>query len=279
VRGTSPSSRRLAPYAGHIAFVAAASPVHATRVAVAFTSGGGLPFRFSAVPVTLPVAEIVTRLDRLQPHALYGYPSMLALLAGEQAAGRLHLAPRTVTCTSETLSPDLRSAIRESFGVPVIDNFGSTEGLVGATPPDDPTLVFAEDGCIVELVDEHDRPVPPGTPSAAVLVTVLENRLQPLIRYRITDTSSSSHRCPVAGTCAPGSRDGPTTCCGSTAWSCTRSWCARCSCTRPTSSTTRSGRHRGASRSTSWLPGAWTPVRSAPSWPARWRAQVSAAPR
>jgi len=93
-----------------------------------------------------------------------------------------------VTCTSETLSPDLRTAIREGFGVPVIDTFGSTEGLVGGTPPDDPTLVFAEDGCIVELVDEHDRPVPPGTPSASVLVTALENRLQPLIRYRITDS-------------------------------------------------------------------------------------------
>ncbi len=49
-------------------------------------------------------------------------------------------------------------------------------------------LVFAEDGCIVELVDADDRPVPPGTPSAAVLITSLENRLQPLIRYRLTDS-------------------------------------------------------------------------------------------
>jgi len=30
--------------------------------------------------------------------------------------------------------------------------------------------------------------VPPGTPSAAVLITSLENRLQPLIRYRLTDS-------------------------------------------------------------------------------------------
>src|SRR4051812_10470473 len=183
----------------HIAFVAAASPVHATRAAAAVTEGGALPFHFSAVPVTLPVTEIVRRLDQLQPHALYGYPSMLALLAGEQAAGRLHIAPRTVTCTSETLTPDLRSAIQAGFGAPVIDNFGSTEGLVGGTPPDDPTLVFAEDGCIVELVDEHDRPVPPGMPSASVLVTVLENRLQPLIRYRITDSFVAEPPGPAHG--------------------------------------------------------------------------------
>ena len=70
----------------------------------------------------------------------------------------------------------------------MIDTFGSTEGLVGATAPDDDVITFAEDGCIVELVDEHHRPVAPGAPSAAVLVTNLTNRLQPLIRYELTDT-------------------------------------------------------------------------------------------
>jgi phenylacetate-coenzyme A ligase PaaK-like adenylate-forming protein len=113
---------------------------------------------------------------------------MLAQLAVEQRAGRLRIRPGIVTCTSETLTPQVRSAIRASFGVPVIDTFGSTEQLVGSTPPDDDVLWFAEDGCIVELVDADDRPVPPGTPSAAVLITSLENRLQPLIRYRLTDS-------------------------------------------------------------------------------------------
>jgi phenylacetate-coenzyme A ligase PaaK-like adenylate-forming protein len=71
--------------------------------------------------------------------------------------------------------------------VPVSDTYGSTEGLVGVSLPDEDVLTFAEDGCIVEPVDADDRPVPPGTPSDAVLVTVLENRLQPLIRFRMTD--------------------------------------------------------------------------------------------
>ena len=48
-------------------------------------------------------------------------------------------------------------------------------------------LVFNSDQCIVELVDEHDRPVPDGTPSAKILVTNLANRIQPLIRYEIND--------------------------------------------------------------------------------------------
>ena len=85
------------------------------------------------------------------------------------------------------MRPDLRRTIAEGFGVPVANVYGSSEGLVGVSPPDDPWLVFADDCCIVELVDEHDRPVRPGTPSASVLITNLYNGVQPLIRYRIED--------------------------------------------------------------------------------------------
>jgi phenylacetate-CoA ligase len=179
--GTPPGGFRMA-------MVAAGSPVHATGTASWLTTDSPLPFFALGVPVTQPLEEIVTRLNAIDPMALYGYPTMLARLAAEQQAGRLRIAPRVVTCTSETLTAEARAAIRTGFGVPVADTFGSTEGLVGTSAPEDDVLVFAEDGCIVELVDDADRPVPPGTPSAAVLVTVLENRLQPLIRYRLTDS-------------------------------------------------------------------------------------------
>jgi phenylacetate-CoA ligase len=46
---------------------------------------------------------------------------------------------------------------------------------------------FATDMCIVELVDEDNRPVADGTPSAKVLLTNLHNHTQPLIRYELTD--------------------------------------------------------------------------------------------
>jgi phenylacetate-coenzyme A ligase PaaK-like adenylate-forming protein len=170
-----------------IAFVGAGSPVHATSFAAHISAGGALPFRVHSVPVTLPLAEIVRRLEELQAPCLYGYPSMLARLAAERQAGRLRIAPMMVTTTSETCTPQLRGAITAGFGVPLVDTFGSTEGLVGASPPDDAILAFAEDECIVELVDAEYRPVAPGTPSARVLVTNLFNRLQPLVRYELTD--------------------------------------------------------------------------------------------
>ena len=77
--------------------------------------------------------------------------------------------------------------ISDGFGVAPANAFGSTEGLAGAGRPGEEELTFAEDGCVVELVDADHRPVPPGTPSAKVLVTNLENRVQPLIRYVLDD--------------------------------------------------------------------------------------------
>jgi phenylacetate-coenzyme A ligase PaaK-like adenylate-forming protein len=85
------------------------------------------------------------------------------------------------------LTPEDREAIGAAFGVPVINMFVSTEGLVGHTDPGGLVFTFASDTCLAECVDEAGRPVPDGTASARVLVTNLHNLTQPLIRYELTD--------------------------------------------------------------------------------------------
>lgn len=173
-----------------IAMVAAGSAVHPTGGTTRLV-GDALPFRFVPVPATLPLPEIVERLNAMAAPLLYGYPSMLARLAAEQRAGRLRIQPSMITVTSETLTPELRAAIREGFGVPIINTFGSTEGLVGSSAPDGEAIVFAEDGCIVELVDDEHRLVAPGTPATSILITNLENHVQPLIRYELGDVATA----------------------------------------------------------------------------------------
>ena len=138
--------------------------------------------------MTLPLAEILEGLNALQPRFLYGYASMLVRLAAEQRAGRLHIRPMSVSSTSETLVSEARAAIAEAFGAPIVDIFGSSEGLVGTTAPDDDVLVFNSDLCIIELVDAENQPVPLGVPSAKILLTNLYNHTQPLIRYELTDS-------------------------------------------------------------------------------------------
>jgi phenylacetate-CoA ligase len=168
------------------AMVGAASAVHGTVFVPSILVGS--PVRFVSVPVCLPVAEIVRRLNELQADGLFGYPSMLARLAAEQQAGRLRITPRLINCTAETLQPEFRTAIKGAFGAPVFNTFASTEGLFGSSGPDDPAITLATDSCIVELVDAGNRPVPPGTPSAKALITNLFNDVQPLIRYELNDS-------------------------------------------------------------------------------------------
>jgi len=167
-----------------IALVAAASPVHSTGFGAA-TSGG--PVRLVAVPATLPLPELVDRLNAIQPPAVMGYPTKLAQLAAEQLAGHLRISPRSVTATSELLTEEDRTVITDAFGVPVVDQFASTEGLAGQSDPGRSIIAFASDMCIGELVDDDNRPVEAGVVASKVLVTNLHNFTQPLVRYELTD--------------------------------------------------------------------------------------------
>jgi phenylacetate-CoA ligase len=180
-----------------VAMIGAASPVHSSGFAAAVADGP--PIRLIPAPVTLPLAEIVERLNAADPPALLGYPTMLRRLAGEQRAGRLRIAPRSITAMGELLNPADAERIAEVFGVGVIDNFVSTEGLVGHSEPGGRVLSFASDLCLAELVDDDNLPVPAGTSSARVLVTNLHNLTQPLIRYELTDRFTPGPAAPDHG--------------------------------------------------------------------------------
>lgn len=81
----------------------------------------------------------------------------------------------------------MRAAVEQAFGVPVGNTFGASEGLVGIAPAGQDAIGFAEDCCVVELVDDSGNPVAPGDEASKVYVTNLVNLAQPLIRYELTD--------------------------------------------------------------------------------------------
>jgi phenylacetate-coenzyme A ligase PaaK-like adenylate-forming protein len=179
-----------------IGIVGAGTAVHSSGLAAATATRP--PVRMVPAPASLPVAEIVARLNAAQPPSLLAYATKLPELAREQRAGRLRLSLRSVTSMSEAITPAERAAVAEAFGVPVTDMFVSTEGLVGHSEPGGTVHTFASDTCIAECADEEGRPVPDGVPSARVLVTNLHNLTQPMIRYDLTD------RFTPAGTSAGG---------------------------------------------------------------------------
>jgi phenylacetate-coenzyme A ligase PaaK-like adenylate-forming protein len=176
----------LPPTGVSMAMVAAGSGIHATR-ALSSLFGSDL-ISVTTIAATQPLAAIVEQLNELQPTVLQGYPFILDQLAGERRAGRLRIAPLAITANSEQLTLDTRARIASAFGVPVSNGFGSSEGVLGTSSPEDPVIVIASDLAIVELVDDENRPVPLGTPSAKALITNLFNLTQPLIRYELNDS-------------------------------------------------------------------------------------------
>jgi phenylacetate-coenzyme A ligase PaaK-like adenylate-forming protein len=145
------------------------------------------------------LARIVTRLNDWQPQMLIAYASMLRLLAEEQLAGRLAIAPRFVFSASEVLTDSTRELATTAWGQPPHNVYGSTETSgIAAECGQHPGMHLFEDLVITEVVDEDNQPVPPGVYGAKVLVTVLFSRTLPLIRYEMTDSVqlAAEHGCP-----------------------------------------------------------------------------------
>ncbi len=135
----------------------------------------------------LPLAELVARLNDWQPVSMAVYPSILRQLAGEQLAGRLRMPLRHVGTSAELLPDATREQVHEAWGIPVFNTYGATEYAPIATECREGSLHLLEDRAIFEIVDDRGRTVPPGESGARLLVTVLDRRTQPLIRYEISD--------------------------------------------------------------------------------------------
>jgi phenylacetate-CoA ligase len=87
------------------------------------------------------------------------------------------------------LTGDMRRRIREAWNVEPLDFYGTTEATIPAASRQRQVgMDILEDLVVVEVVDQHHCPVPPGTPGHKVLLTNLVNHAQPLIRYELTDS-------------------------------------------------------------------------------------------
>ncbi len=156
--------------------------------------------------VLLPMADLVRALNAFQPGFLASYPSVLALLAAEQRAGRLALAPALAWSGGEHLSHASASAIERAFGCPVLNEYGASECLSIAYGCPAGWMHVNSEWVILEPVDRDGRPVPPGGTSHTVLVTNLANRVQPIIRYDLGDRLTvAPGPCPC-GSVLPGIR-------------------------------------------------------------------------
>ena len=166
------------------------SPLHISRHLVA----GLLAGRPTAAPRTsaeTPLPEIVAACNAFQPQALVGLPQR-ARAAGAGAARRAAAdRPLGDRVRGEVLAPDMRERIREAWGVEPASMYSTTEAaMIASGCRAGVGMHLWEDAALVEVVDEHHRPVPPGVPGHHLLLTNLVNHAQPLIRYEISDIAT-----------------------------------------------------------------------------------------
>jgi phenylacetate-CoA ligase len=174
--------------ATRLAGIGSPSPLHISNQLYAVLLAGR-PSGMPRLTVTTPLPDLVAALNAYQPEALTAYPSVAAQLAEEQLHGQLRIAPSLVATTSEVLTTDMRHRIHAAWSLDPIDFYGTTEAAVVAAGRQHQTgMDILEDLAVVEVVDEHNQPVLPGTPGRKVLLTNLVNHTQPLIRYELTDS-------------------------------------------------------------------------------------------
>ena len=182
-----------------VAAIGGGASTHMTRRAAATLAVG--IHRVLSLSVTMPLERLVEELNAFQPGYLNAYPSIAVLLAEEQQAGRLRIAPEVVSTSSELRTREATDRIAAAFGVQPFDLYGTTEGLWGSSCESHAGMHLYEDMCVVENVDDDGRPVPAGERGARLLVTNLFNLVQPLIRFELPDVMTlDPEPCPCGRT-------------------------------------------------------------------------------
>ncbi|WP_278314755.1 hypothetical protein [Lolliginicoccus levis] len=135
-----------------------------------------------------PLPELVAQLNAFDPATLTGTSGIVALLAGEKAAGRLRISPAIVTISGEALSEEERALITREFGARLIDMYAANEALRLSTSCAHGWHHVFTDWVIFEPVEEDYSPTAVGSQSHSVLISVLYRRTQPLLRYELGDS-------------------------------------------------------------------------------------------
>lgn len=134
------------------------------------------------------IEAFMVKYNKLRPRILQGYAGAIVHLARHLSAARQHpYRPQAVWVTASPLSRPDRLMIESAFSTPVYDQYGCGEVFwIAAECKRQHGLHVFSDARHVEIVDADGRPCPANT-EGQVIVTDLENKVFPLIRYQNDD--------------------------------------------------------------------------------------------
>ena len=135
-------------------------------------------------------AEVVAAaVRRFRPRLLIGYPGTLLELTSLADRETLELPwPEAYLATGERLLPHVKDRLEELTGRPVLRRYGSREfGCIACECAAGQGMHIMEERVLVEVLrDDLVTPCPPGE-EGELVITDLDRRVMPLVRYRTGD--------------------------------------------------------------------------------------------
>jgi phenylacetate-CoA ligase len=147
------------------------------------------------------MADVLGSLRAFRPALIRAFPNPLSTIAEfAKATGVQGVRPKGIITVGEPIMDHQRSLIEEVFGCEVFNCYVSREcGNMAAECQSHVGLHVNAESLIMEFVD-GGKPVAPGE-AGEILITDLENRGMPFIRYRIGDMGvPTAEPCPCGRT-------------------------------------------------------------------------------
>ena len=130
--------------------------------------------------------KICSRLSRNNKYTLVGYPSSLNIIAEYIIENNINLKLKTIIGLGDKLFDHYKKNIEKAFGCKIHETYGSSEGFQIGFQADLDYMYLYTPQVYVELLDDKNNPVKEGE-IGNVVVTRLDNKHMPLIRYKLGD--------------------------------------------------------------------------------------------
>jgi phenylacetate-CoA ligase len=147
-----------------------------------------------------PPGVSARRMSKKPPHVLYFCISILQLIGRAAEDEGLEIRPELILTNGETVFDSQRREVERIFGAPIRDQYGSAEFPRVAWECDAGRYHMLPEQ-VVEVLDRDGELVAPGE-AGRIVVTDLNNRAMPLIRYDTGDVGvrSGEDMCPCGRT-------------------------------------------------------------------------------
>lgn len=135
-----------------------------------------------------PIDSIIDALKKAGPGTIIGYTSVMTILSNKLIDSGIKLKEKQIFLSAEKCSDFDKEIIKKAFNCESVKSiYGCTEAGQIAFECEYGHHHIASDWVLIEPVDKHNNPVGYNQLSDKILLTNMMNRVQPIIRYEVTD--------------------------------------------------------------------------------------------